>query len=199
MKQVRNSMMILSVLFMLGGSAGAQINLEGFDLNNLNLESILGKVMNVKKGFAPKFSLGKVAIPKIGKVGEVLGLRNNPQVDKLFKTFRTGRTVYKVGAYLGTALTTYGAVKTIANNAKDQISETLKKDAKTVLISGLSAAGLGLAIKFITKKAAYKAVDMFNGKVKDRLQDILSFNASRNAIPGVQGAGLTNAGIQIHF
>ena len=49
-------------------SASAQI-----DLNNLNLDKILGKVLNVKRGYAPKFSLGSIPIPKILKVAEIIG------------------------------------------------------------------------------------------------------------------------------
>ena len=47
------------------------------DFNNLNLDKILGKVMNVKRGFAPKFSLGNVSIPKIAKVAEIIGLKKS--------------------------------------------------------------------------------------------------------------------------
>src|SRR5689334_4057617 len=77
------------------------------DFNNLNLDKILGKVLNVQRGFAPKFSLGKVAIPKIAKVAEIIGLKKNDQAIKLFNTFRTGRTVYKIASYAGGAIALY--------------------------------------------------------------------------------------------
>lgn len=150
----------------LSRSANAQI-----DLNNLNLNSILGKVMNVKKGFAPKFFLGKQPIDKIFKVGEVLGLKKNEQVNKLFNTFRTGRTIYKAAAYLGGAIALYGTVRAIDKAAA-------KKDYQGALTGGLSTIASGLIVKFLTKGASYKAVDIFNGivkqKVKDKIKDIIS-------------------------
>lgn len=137
------------------------------DLNKIfNINDILGKVMNVKKGFAPKFALGNQPIPKIFKVGEILGLRKNQQVDKYFKVFKTGRTIYRIAAGVGTAVSLYGAVKAIDKAA-------VKKDYQTAIAGGVGTIVSGLVSKFLTKSASYKAVDIFNGTVKRKLSDIL--------------------------
>jgi hypothetical protein len=137
------------------------------DLNNLDLKDIIGKVMHVKRGFAPKFSLGNINIPKIKKVAEILGLKKNDEINKLFNTFRTGRTVYKIAAYAGGAVLAYGLVRKVDNSI-------VSKDYKTALVSGLSAVGSGLIVKFLTKAASYKAVDIFNGIAVRKIKDIFS-------------------------
>lgn len=137
------------------------------DFNNLNIDKILGRVLNVKRGFAPKFSLGKVSIPKIVKVAEIIGLKKNEQAIKLFNTFKTGRTVYKIASYAGGAIAAYSAIKAIDKS-------TLKEDYQKPLIGALSTVASGLLVKFLTKSASYKAVDVFNGVVKKKLKDILS-------------------------
>ncbi|MGG9971457.1 hypothetical protein ACQ33O_06655 [Ferruginibacter sp. SUN002] len=144
-------------------SSSAQIDLNKI----LNVDDILGKVMHVKKGFAPKFSLGNVSIPKINKVGEIFGLKKNEQINKLFKTFKTGRTVYKIASYAGGAVALYGTIKAV-----DKAS--IAKDYKGALIGGLSTIASGLVTKFLTKGAAYKATDIFNGVVKKKIKNIFS-------------------------
>ncbi|MEP6711678.1 MAG: hypothetical protein ABJA37_04635 [Ferruginibacter sp.] len=148
------------------GNASAQI-----DFNNLSLDKILGRALNVKKGFAPKFSLANQPIDKIFKVAEIIGLKKNEQATRLFNTFKTGRTIYKVASYLGTAVTAYAAIRAVDKAAS-------KKDYQTALASGLSSIGSGLIVKFLTKGASYKAVDIFNGiiknKVRDKIREILS-------------------------
>lgn len=148
------------------GNATAQI-----DINNLSLDKIFGKLLEVQKGFAPKFSLGNQPIDKIFKVAEIIGLKRNEQATKLFNTFKTGRTIYKVASYLGTAISAYAAIKAIDKAATN-------KNYQTALATGLSSIGSGLIVKFLTKGASYKAVDIFNGiirnKVKDKIRDILS-------------------------
>lgn len=153
----------------------AQIQLPDIDWGNLKLDNIIGKALNVKKGFAPKFSLGNIPIPKIGKVSKIINLKNIETAKKLFNTFKAGRTVYQITSYAGSAASLYGTISNISNNAKDKVNEELKKTSKTMIISGLSSVALGLVVKFITKKAAYKAVDAFNGVVKRTIKDILSF------------------------
>lgn len=154
------------VICFAAGNATAQI-----DINNLSLDKIIGKLLEVQKGFAPKFSLGNQPIDKIFKVAEIIGLKRNEQATKLFNTFKTGRTVYKVASYLGTAISAYAAIKAIDKAATN-------KDYQTALATGLSSIGSGLIVKFLTKSASYKAVDIFNGiirnKVKDKIRDILS-------------------------
>jgi len=150
------------IICMAAGKASAQI-----DFNNLNLDKILGKVLNVKRGFAPKFSLGKVAIPKITKVAEIIGLKKNDQAIKLFNTFKTGRTIYKIASYAGGAVAAYSAIKAMDKS-------TLKEDYQKPLIGALSSVATGLIVKLITKGASYKAVDVFNGVVKKKIKDIFS-------------------------
>ena len=137
------------------------------DLNNLNLDKILGKVLNVQRGFAPKFSLGSLSIPKIAKVAEIIGLKKSEQAIKLFNTFKTGRTVYKIASYAGGAIAAYSAIKAIDKSS-------LKEDYQKPLIGALSSSASGLLVKFLTKSASYKAVDVFNGVVKKKIKDIFS-------------------------
>ncbi len=148
----------------------AQIN-----FNNLNLDKILGKVLNVQRGFAPKFSLGKVNIPKIAKVAEIIGLKNSEQAIKLFNTFKTGRTVYKIASYAGGAIAAYSAIKAIDKSS-------LKEDYQKPLIGALSSIASGLLVKFLTKSASYKAVDVFNGVVKKKIKDIFSIAPASSTI-----------------
>jgi hypothetical protein len=153
------------------GKSQAQIDLKKI----FNLDDIVGKVLNVKKGFAPKFSLGNQPITKIFKVGEILGVKNNAQANKYFNLFKTGRTIYKIASYAGTAISIYGAVK-----AFDKASA--KKDYQGALLGGLSSIGTGLLSKFLTKGASYKAVDIFNGVVKKKLGDILGVAPASSTI-----------------
>ncbi len=143
------------------------------DLNNIDLRDLLGKVVKVDKGFAPKFYLGKTPIAQIDKVAEILGLKKNEEVNKLFKTFKTGRTVYKVAAYTGSAIVAYGLVRKMDNSVKNQ-------DWETALYSGLGAVGSGLIVKFLTKGASYKAVDIFNGIAIKKIIDIFSIAPASN-------------------
>jgi len=145
------------------------------DLNNIDLGDIIGKVMNVKRGFAPKFSLGNISIPKVAKVAEILGLKRNEQVNRLFNTFKTGRTAYKVASYAGGALAIYGVVKKIGD-------DSTTSGYKTALTSGLVTIGSGLIVKFLTKAASYKAVDIFNGIATRKIRDIFSIAPASNNI-----------------
>jgi hypothetical protein len=149
------------------------------DLKNLNLDNILGKVLNVQRGFAPKFSLGNVGIPKIAKVAEIIGLKKSGQAIKLFNTFKTGRTIYKIASYAGSALAAYSAIKAIDKSA-------VKADYQKPLIGALTSMATGLIVKFLTKAASYKAVDVFNGVVKKKVRDILSIAPASSTI----GAGV---------
>jgi hypothetical protein len=53
-------------------------------------------------------------------------------------------------------------------------------DYKAALYSGLSAIASGLAVKFLTKGASYKAVDIFNGIVVKKIKDIFSIAPASN-------------------
>ena len=163
---MRKTALLYFILFFAAGKISAQI-----DLNNLNLDKILGKVLNVQRGFAPKFSLGNTPIKKVEKVAEILGLKKNEQIDRLFNAFKTGRTIYKIAAYAGTAIAAYGTIRAIDKSA-------VQSDYKGALISGLSTVASGLLIKFLTKAASYKAVDLFNGIVKKKIKSIFSIGAA---------------------
>ncbi len=157
------------------GRASAQIDLDKI----INLDQILGKILNVQRGFAPKFSLGNISIPRIAKVAEILGLKKNEQIDRLFSTFRTGRTIYKIAAYAGGAIAAYGVIKAIDKSA-------VQKDYKGALISGLSTIATGLLVKFLTKGASYKAADIFNGIIKKKVKGLFSITPSYPSTgPGV--------------
>ena len=149
------------------------------DLNHLDLKDILGKVMHVQKGFAPKFSLGKTPIQKISKVQEILGLKDNEEVNRLFNTFKTGRTIYKVAAYTGGAVAIYSLVRKTEKSVRSQ-------DYNAALFTGIGAIGSGLIVKFLTKAASYKAVDIFNGIAVKKIKDIFSIAPAS----GTAGVGL---------
>lgn len=148
----------------------AQIDLDHIDLNDL-----IGKVVRVDKGFAPKFYLGKTPIDKISKVAEILGLKKNEDVNRLFKTFRTGRTIYKVAAYTGGAIAIYGVVRKLDKAAKSG-------DYNAALYSGLGAIGSGLIVKFLTKGASYEAVHIFNNIAVKKIKDIFSIQPASSTL-----------------
>lgn len=149
------------------------------DLNNLDLKNILGQVMQVQKGFAPKFFLGNTPLQKIQKVEEILGLKQNEEINRLFKTFKTGRAIYRVAAFAGSAIAVYGIAKKIDKAAQTQ-------NYQGALITGITSIASGLAIKFLTKGASYKAVDIFNGVAIKKIKDIFSVAPSSNTL----GVGL---------
>lgn len=149
------------------------------DLDNLDLNDIIGKVMHVQKGFAPKFSLGKTPIDKISKVADILDLKKDMDINKLFKTFKTGRLIYKVAAYTGSAIAVYSLVRKTEKSVAS-------KDYDAALYSGLGAIGSGLIVKFLTKGASYKAVDIFNGIAVKSIKDIFSIRPASNTV----GVGL---------
>ena len=157
----------------------AQFDLKKLDLNNLDLKDIIGKVMHVEHGFAPKFSLGNIRIPKIPKVAEILGLKKSPQVNKLFNTFRTGRTIFQLTSYAGSAVALYGVIKSAGDSAS-------KVNYKGALLGGLTSIATGVLVKLLTKGAAYKAVDIFNGIAARKIKDIFSIKPASNSM----GVGL---------
>ncbi len=166
---------ILSSIIFLSAMCVSKQSSAQIDLNNLNLRDILGKVMNVQHGFAPKFSLGNITIPKIHKVAEILGLKKNSDVNRLFSTFNTGRTIYKITSYAGSAIAIYGVIK----QSGDSLAT---KQGRAALTSGLVSIGSGLLVKFLTKAAAYKAVDLFNGIAMKKIKDIFSIKPASNTM-----------------
>ncbi len=158
---------ILFKLMLVLGLAFPRIATAQIDLSNIDINDIIGKVVKIDKGFSPKFFLGNTPIQKISKVAEILGLKKNETVNKLFNTFRTGRTVYKIAAYTGTAVAVYAIAKKIDNSVKSQ-------NYSGALYSGLGGVASGVIVKLITKKSAYKAVDIFNGIAAKKIRDIFS-------------------------
>ncbi len=167
------------VLFFIAGLFVASPSFAQIDLNNIDLNDIIGKVMHVQKGFAPKFSLGNTPIAKINKVAEILGLKKNDEVNKLFNTFKTGRIIYKAAAYVGGAVVVYGLVRALQKSVKTS-------NYATPLYSGIGALGSGLIVKFLTKGASYKATDIFNGIAVKKIKDIFSIAPAS----GTSGIGL---------
>ncbi|MEO6893740.1 MAG: hypothetical protein ABI136_01830 [Ginsengibacter sp.] len=163
----------LIFLFLFSSLLVTKSSFAQIDLNNLDLNDILGKVVHVQKGFAPKFSLGKTPIEKIEKVQEILGLKQNSEINQLFKTFKTGRIVYKAAAFAGGAIVAYSLVRKVGNSVKSE-------NYNSALYSGISAVGAGLIIKFLTKGASYKAVDIFNGIAVKKIKDIFSIGPASN-------------------
>ena len=107
---------------------------------------------------------------------EILGIKKNETINRLFNTFKTGRIIYKVAAYTGGAIVVYGIVRQISKSSANG----------TALYSGIGAAGSGLIVKFITKGASYKAVDIFNGIATRKIKDIFSIAPAT----GTAGIGL---------
>ena len=165
---------LMLFLFMSVGMLFSKISNAQIDLSHLDLTDIIGKVMRVQKGFAPKFSLGKTPIDKISKVAEILDLKKNNEVNKLFNTFKTGRTIYKVAAYTGGAIALYSLARKVDNSVKAQ-------DYNGALYSGIAAIGSGLIVKFLTKSASYKAVDIFNQIAIRKIKDIFSIAPASNS------------------
>ncbi len=165
---------LVSFIFLAAIFASKQSSAQ-IDLNNLDLKDIIGRVMNVQRGFAPKFSLGNIHIPKIHKVAEILGMKKNPDVNRLFSTFNTGRTIYKIVANGGALVAAYGLVKKLGDSSS-------RANYKGALIGGLTSMASGLIVKFLTKGAAYKAVDIFNGIAARKIRDIFSIKPASNTI-----------------
>ncbi|MBL0357182.1 MAG: hypothetical protein IPP72_09995 [Chitinophagaceae bacterium] len=143
------------------------------------MDDLIGKVLKVKKGYAPKFSAGNIEIPKITKVAELFNVKGSAEAVKLFNTFKTGRTIYRIAAVAGTAISVYGTIKAVDKAAR-------KQDYQKALVGGLSTIGAGLLAKFLTKAAAYKAVDVFNGVAVKKIKDILSIQPASSTL----GVGL---------
>lgn len=169
---MKKKIVLLGLIFAVAFSpARAQI----IDLENIDLQDLIGKVLKVEKGFAPKFYLGKTPVEQVSKVAEILGLKHNNEVDKLFRTFRTGRTIYKVAAYTGGAVAIYSVVRKLESSAKGD-------DLNAALYSGLGSIGSGLIVKFLTKSAAYEAVDIFNGIAVKKIRDIFSIQPASQTL-----------------
>ncbi len=168
---MKTHILIFAILFLgICKQSSAQI-----DLNNPDLKDIIGRVMHVEHGFSPKFSLGNIRIPKIPKVAEILGMKKNPEVNKLFNTFRTGRTIFHLASYAGSAVALYGVIKSAGDSSS-------RANYKGALVGGLTSALTGVIVKLLTKGAAYKAVDIFNGIAMKKIRDIFSIAPASNTM-----------------
>ena len=161
----------------------------------IDLEKLLGKtnLLTVKKGFNPRFSLGNFQINKVGIFGEKLkgvemlgnvfsrSKRDVERVTKLYKTYKTGLLVFKALAVAGTAVTTYSTIRGLTDDQKFNDGTV-----KALLYPALGSLATGVITKILTKKASYKAVDIFNGIAKKKIQDIFSIQpASSNTGVGL--------------
>ena len=181
---MKSSKIILTLFFVLATlcfaqQANAQIKIE--DLEDLNIAELLGKakVMKVRKGFSPVFSIGNYQINTvgilgeklkgIGILGEILDKRGVEKIMGLYKTYKTGLVVFKILGAAGTAVTVLSAVKgfTAEQNFND-------KTVKQLLYPAVASLLTGVITKVLTKKASYKAVDIFNGVVRNKIKDIFS-------------------------
>ncbi len=138
----------------------------------IKLDDILGQVkgllgnkelLSVKKGFSPKFSLGKLQLNKVGILGEqlkgikVLGTIFNSKraedITKLYKTYKTGLVVYKILAGAGAIVTTYSTVRGAVG--------TEKFDAKTVKQLLAPAINLGEGLQQLGLDTHRFVIEMF--------------------------------------
>jgi hypothetical protein len=178
-KKILSLCLLFAILF---NTSNAQVKINDI-LNKVNVLLGSKSVLNVKKGFNPKFSLGNLQLNKVGILGEklkginvlgkVLDSKKAAQVTGLFKTYKTGLVVYKVLGGIGAAATTYSAIRGAVGEEKF--------DAKTVKQLIWPAVGsllTGVVTKLLTKKASYKAVDIFNGVVKNKVKDIFKIGAA---------------------
>ena len=171
--------------------ANAQVKLE--DLKDLNIEDILGRanLLTVRKGFSPVFNLGNFQVNRVGILGEklkgigILGdifqTKGIGKVIGLYKTYKTGLVVYKILSAAGTVVGTISAVKGFSDSQKFN-DATVKK----MLYPALASLATGILTKLFTKAASYKAVDLFNGVVKNKVKDIFSIKPASATL----GAGL---------
>src|SRR4051812_15031616 len=120
MKNIVRISLLMCLLLSAFTKTHAQVKLEDIPFN---LDDILSKskVLKVKKGFNPVFSLGNFQVNKVGITGEklkgvkILGqiLEKNGLGDimKLYRTYKTGLVVYKILATGGTLLSAYSTIR----------------------------------------------------------------------------------------
>lgn len=190
MKKAIQPLVLFLFLTIASISASAQIKIGDI---NVDLDQLLGKVkvLKVQKGFSPKFFLGDVQLNKVGILGEklkgvevlgqVFNKKNIDQVTKLYKTYKTGLIIFKVLGAAGTAVTTYSVIRGATNSDKFD-DGTVKR----MLYPALASVATGVITKVLTKKASYKAVDIFNGVVRNKVEDIFSIKPASSTL----GVGL---------
>lgn len=179
---------IAGLLMILFSSAGSFAQVKIGDLP-IDIDQLFNrvKVLKVKKGFSPKFLLGEVQLNKVGLLGEnlkgvellgnVFSKKNIDQVTKLYKTYKTGLVVYKVLAAAGGAAAVYSTVRGVTDDQKFDDATV-----KGLLYPALGSLATGIITKVLTKKASYKAVDIFNGIARKKIQDILSIQPASSTL-----------------
>ena len=164
--------------------AQAQVTLEDI-LGQLDIGSLIGngQLIKIEKGFSPVFYLGDKQINTIGLFGEklkgieilgsILDKKGGSRIMGMYRTYKTGLVVYKILSSAGTAVTLIGTVKGLTDDQNFN-DATVRK----MLYPALTSVATGIITKLITKKASYKAVDIFNGVARKTLKDILSVGPS---------------------
>lgn len=191
MKSICKISLALVLILSAGLSVRAQVKLQDIPFN---LDDILGKskLLSVKKGFNPIFSIGNYQINKVGILGEnmkgvkilgdILGKKGVvADITKMYKTYKTGLVVFKTLSVVGTGVAAYSTIRGLtADNKFDD--GTVKK----LLFPALGTLATGVLTKVLTKAASYKAVDMFNGVARKKIKDILSIQPASSTL----GAGI---------
>ena len=192
MKSLVSAFCFLSMLMIFSSSTAIcqKVEIGGVPVD---LDKLFGsvKLIKVQKGFSPTFLLGDVQLNKVGILGEnlkgvkvlgqVLNKKNIEEVTKLYKTYKTGLVVYKVLSAAGSAVTAYTAIRGIANDNKFDGA-----DIRKLLYPSLGSIAVGIGTKLLTKKASYKAVDIFNGIAKKKVKEIFSVQPASSSL----GAGI---------
>lgn len=175
----------------------AQASLAQDEINwdNMDLRGIVGKVLTVKQGYAPKFFLGSRKIGKTAVLGKILATKGNGEINRLFRTFRTGRTAYKIASYAGAAVSVYGAANSIIKNSNSEATAKELDKARAQFLSGVGTIATGVAVKLLTKGASYKAVDLFGGVIRKKLQDILEIGVG--VAPSPAGRPMMTTGLKL--
>lgn len=186
MKKKLPHVTVVFILMLMSFAVSAQVKIGDM---NIDIDKILGKVkvLKVQKGFSPKFFLGDLQLNKVGILGEklkgvevlgqVFNKKNIDQVTRLYKTYKTGLIVFKVLGAAGTAVTTYSVIRGATNSDKFD-DGTVKK----TLYPALASVATSVITKILTKKASYKAVDIFNGVVKNKVKDIFSIKPASETL-----------------
>lgn len=181
---VKIAFIICSILFATNISAQIKIGDIPIDLGKL-----LGQkeLLTVKKGFNPVFKLGNIQINKVGILGEklkgvgilgdIFSSKGIGQITRLYKTYKTGLLVFKILAASGTAVAAYSTVRGFVNENKFN-----NGTVKAMLYPALTSMLTSVITKVLTKKASYKAVDIFNGVVKDKIKDIFSIKPASSTL-----------------
>jgi hypothetical protein len=189
--QIFTTILLIFIACSITRQSFGQVKLE--DLKDFNIGDILSKtkLLKVKKGFSPVFSIGNYQINTVGLLGEklkgvsilgdVLDTKGIAKIMSMYKTYKTGLVVFKILSSAGTIVTVAGVVKGLSDSDKFN-DATVKK----MLYPALAGVATGIITKILTKAASYKAVDIFNGVVRNKIKDILSVKAASTTM----GAGL---------